>query len=59
MGQLDKVEKTDEDDIELWGKRNVWAMSGVESNGEGGIVHKTQYGEQKKLANLLGDVAYQ
>ena len=53
MGQLDKVEKTDEDDIELWGKRNVWAMSDVESNGEGGVVYKTPIWRTEEASKLI------
>ena len=53
MGQLDKVEKTDEDDIELWGKRNVWAVSDVESNGEGGVVYKTPIWRTEEASKLI------
>ena len=54
---LIELVKTDKDDTELWEKINVWAVSDVESDGDGGVIYKDW--EQKKLINLLGDVNYQ
>ena len=53
MGQRDKVEKTNEDDIELWGERNVWAMSDVKSDGEEGVVYRTPIWRTEEANELI------
>ena len=53
MAQIDKVEKTDKDDIELWGKRNVWAMSDVESDGAGGVAYRTPIWRTEEASELI------
>ena len=53
MEQRDKVEKTNEDDIELWGERNVWAMSDVKSDGEEGVVYRTPIWRTEEANELI------
>ena len=48
-----KVEKTEEDDIELWGERNVWAMSDMESYGEGGVAYRTPIWKTEEPNELI------
>ena len=53
MAQREKVEKTEEDDIELWGERNVWPMSDMESDEEGGVVYRTPIWKAEEPNELI------
>ena len=53
MAQREKVKKTEEDDIELWGERNVWAMSDMESDGEGCVVYRTPIWKTEEPNELI------
>ena len=48
-----KLKKTDEDDIELWEKINMWAISDVESNGEGGVVYRSPIWRTEEANELI------
>ena len=53
MSQTDKVEKTEEHDIELWGERNVRAMSDVDSDEEGGVTYRTPIWRTEEANKLI------